>query len=590
MRPRLLAAGSSLALFALSSSASAASYKYALAMAHFNVQYVAGGTVGFWPVPNPDSDKSAEYVEDRIVTESFEPVLDLFLAHPTWGTDLELQGYMLDVIGERHPGVLAKVKTLAAAGKVEFVSFHYSDQFFLAHAREDWQRSAELTKGTFAKWGIPLATSVFCQEGQAGPGMAAAMKDEGYATLVWPKNLFSFQQGGGVTPAPLYRFGDVQMITSREVTWSNGSDSIDTTWWFVDDGEKMMTGDLDPYFIADFERTQTSYDEVEQQLLGLEQQGFVIASVGDYVKAIANVVTPIDPPPLLDGTWQPGSTDGSYTWLGKAGLHGPDERDDEVQSLATIAHRELVAAATIAHTAGIDVSAELDAAWRLLALGEVSDAVGINPFRGEVEYGIAHLAEATRIAREVIDRAKGQMGAPSVVIDAQAGTAGSGDGPAELPAAEDAPVQPVVEGGDRAIDVTWTKAGPAEWVLDVRFGAGTARQVSVRFPGTMGDIVYTPALADAPVHAPRSAFAFDHFDLALSDGLIGLGGGLFVVEDEGRGHVGARIGPTDGDVTFHSACEWPDEETTWRFHVVQGDDAAAAAVAKGLNVMPKVWR
>src|SRR4051794_14158691 len=68
-------------------SARADTQKFALAMMHFNVQYVAGGMVGFWPKPDPRLDKNAEEIEDQIIVESFEPVLDLFLAHPTWATD-----------------------------------------------------------------------------------------------------------------------------------------------------------------------------------------------------------------------------------------------------------------------------------------------------------------------------------------------------------------------------------------------------------------------------------------------------------------------------------------------------------------------
>src|SRR5262245_11722034 len=99
--------------------ARAATSRFALSMLHFNVQYVAGGLVGFLALPNPATDLNAEQVEDAIVRESFEPVLDLFLAHPTWGVDIELQGYMLDVLAARHPKVLDKLRTLAVTGQIE---------------------------------------------------------------------------------------------------------------------------------------------------------------------------------------------------------------------------------------------------------------------------------------------------------------------------------------------------------------------------------------------------------------------------------------------------------------------------------------
>src|SRR4051794_30443475 len=86
-RPRLVAALTSAtvaAALATSSRAHAADTKVALAMMHFNIQYVAGGMVGFWPNPDPVLDQTQEANEDQIITESFEPVLDLFLAHPKW--------------------------------------------------------------------------------------------------------------------------------------------------------------------------------------------------------------------------------------------------------------------------------------------------------------------------------------------------------------------------------------------------------------------------------------------------------------------------------------------------------------------------
>lgn len=234
-----------------SSSASAATEKYALSMFHFNVQYVAGGLRGFFTTPDPKLDLSAEEVEDRIVRESFEPVLDLVAKHPTWGADVELQGYMLDVLDARHPDVLEKLRSLGKSGQIEVVSFHYSDQLFMAHAPEDWRRSAALDRATFERLDVPLSGAVFCQEGQGGPGMAAAMKENGYDTLVFPKNLFSYQHGPGAR-APLYKFGDVAMLTYDGVSYDDGTHQIETTFWFVDDGELFATAGFDPYIAEKF--------------------------------------------------------------------------------------------------------------------------------------------------------------------------------------------------------------------------------------------------------------------------------------------------------------------------------------------------
>jgi hypothetical protein len=582
----LLAAAS----FAAAPSAAAAPEKYAMAVFHFNVQYVAGGLRGFFVEPDPKLDLSADEVENRIVTESFEPVLDMLIAHPAWGADIELQGYMLDVMAARHPAVMGKLRALAKSGQIEVVSFHYSDQLFLAHARDDWERSLALNEATFQKHDIPRSGTIFCQEGQAGPAMAAVMKQHGYQTLVFPKNLFSYQHGAGKRE-PLYRFGDVTMITYDDVNYDDGQTQIQTNFWFVDDGELFATGGFDPYIAEKFHTDAAAMQKHVDELTALEQQGFSLTTVGKYVAAIQGKVKPADPPPLLDGTWQPDSTDGISRWLGGHGLWWEAERDNDVRTLLSQAHRELLAAETAAASAGLDASAEIAGAFRLLALGEVSDATGINPFRGEIEYGIAHATEALRIARDVLVRSKEKLGKEAIRIDTDKGTvvaesAAGTTGPKTV----DAPFTVAVSGGDRKTDVTWYDLGDGVLEARVHFGVGDERLVSATFPGEMGDLVYTPGLAEAPVHVPRAAFTFDHFHLVLQDGLIGLGPQKFLVKDQAWVHLAARVTPGSGDVEFADTTIPAGEEATWVFRLVEGDETKAAEVARKLNLKPEVVR
>ena len=119
---RLAAAAIAVAIASAAPAARAETKRYSLSMMHFNVQYVAGGLFGFFSTPNPVLDLSAEEVEDSIVTQSLAPTLDLFVAHPTWGLDVEMQGYFLDVLAARHPAVLDELRALAKSGQVEVVS------------------------------------------------------------------------------------------------------------------------------------------------------------------------------------------------------------------------------------------------------------------------------------------------------------------------------------------------------------------------------------------------------------------------------------------------------------------------------------
>ena len=389
----------------------AAQHRYAVGLFHFNVQYVCGGTLGYYPTPHPELELDNDTIEDRIITESFEPIVDLYAKHPNWGVDLEMQGYMLDVIAERHPALLEKMQPMAQSGQIDIISFHYSDQLFIGYPEEDWERSQELTRATFEKHGIPLSPTVFCQEGQSASAMAAHMETRGYRTMVWPKNLWIYQHGD-FDAAPYYEFGDVFLLAGAQgVDYEAGDTTVTLNWTFLDDGELLATGDLNPYFPELFFLDQDSVDEYEQKLMALEADGFTITTVNKYVEAISKDVEPATRPPLLDGTWQPNSTVGVKRWMGGHGLFKAQERDNYVRSLGAVAHRELVAAETMAQQAGLDAREQLDAAWRMLFLGQVTDATGINPFGGEIEYGASHLSEATRIARaQALSRSDGAAG------------------------------------------------------------------------------------------------------------------------------------------------------------------------------------
>ncbi len=578
--------------------------KFALGVFHFNIQYVVGGLIGFLPTAEPlaawELDEQA--VEDAIVRESFEPVLDLFLAHPTWGTDIELQGLFLEVLEARHPRVLDKLRRLAVSGQIEVVSFHYSDQLFLAFPSEAWRRSQELTRAVFERTGVPLATSVFCQEGQAGVGMARAMSERGYRTMIWPTNLWRYQHGDAPV-APHYRFGgrdDVRLtVGGRDLSYRGAGGPVDVTWTFLDDGELLATNHIDPYFPPIFVHDPAAIAAYERELATLEAAGYAITTVSRYASALDELAVPVaEPPPLLDGTWQPQSTDGIKRWLGGVGLWAGAERDNEVRTLQAIAQRELVAAETAADVAGIATAGSsgrvaLDGAWRLLALAEVSDSSGINPYRGEIEFGIAHATEALRVARAVIRDAAQRLGLKRVAIDVAAGTVSSAP-PAAAPTPIPAVLAAVVTAPGRTVGESWTRepSGASRVTFDLGASADAGqRSIEVRFPGEAGALVYSPGLAEDTLDSlPREAFEFDHFQLALANGLIGLGGNRYLVADQALVHVAATVRRDSADVVFGDDTAPADRPVRWSFVVVDGSAEAALAEADRLNVRPTATR
>jgi len=113
---------------------------------------------------------------------------------------------------------------------------------------------------------------------------------------------------------------------------------------------------------------------------------------------------------------------------------------------------------------------------------------------------------------------------------------------------------------------------------------------TVVFPGALDDIVYTPGLSSTPLRIPRATFDFDEINLPISDGMIGLGGGNYLIQDMGRVHVAANVQSKSGDITFKDETIAPGEWFTWVFHVVHGDDKSAAAIADSLNAHPTLYR
>ena len=291
--------------------------RFALQMLHFNIQYVAGGLEGFCPVY---CDYNEQETEDLIIRESFVPVLDFYLAHPDWKVDIELPAYMVEVMAERFPADLHKLQELTWRGQVSLISFHYSAQFFLAFPAYDQEKSWEMTVEVFDRYCLPLSTVVFNQEGEFGEGRHAFMHTHGYEIGVFPKNLFKYVRGLDTPVWPYYTLRGTDVVVGP--VGLDPSSGIEVAWPFFDDGEKLaVANDLDPYFGDLFHYDPARMTEYEEELRALEDAGYKITTIEDYVRhPKARGLSQPDMGPVLDGTWQPGSTAGVHRWLGGMGV------------------------------------------------------------------------------------------------------------------------------------------------------------------------------------------------------------------------------------------------------------------------------
>lgn len=574
--------------------------RFALSVLHYNIQYVAGGLAGVElggrePFPDWGDDR----VQDAIVTQSFEPVLDLLDRHPSWTLSIELQAYFVEVLLARHPATAQHLVDLVRGGQVELLSFHYSDQLFLAYSREHMQRSHALGDRVLADACLEASGPVFTQEGQFGEGMADLLGTGGDDVLLLPKNLFSYEHGDGAV-APYYAVRGMPVVVAGRSVDDTAASGFSSVWIYMDDAEKLATNDLDPYVGPGFVTDPASVSAFEMQLEMLESNGYVIAGVGDWVATLDGAgVAPVDLPPMLDGTWQPNSTENLARWMGNTGAWAATERDDGILSGNSEAGRVVLAAETAleaATTAGHTVTGgteEVDRAWRDLFLGEVSDTTGWNPASTEVYYGFVHADAARARARALAIAAAATLGvSPPFVVDTASGTvaAASTLTPPMLETDPSPPFAVMPPTAARAFTSRWERyVGETDHhVLTIELAAGTG-DAAVAIPWTLDRVRYTPALLDGTsVDLPLTGFTFTSIAIPINDGPFGLADGQWLILDTSSVALAARLDPAGHTATFRDASLPESDTDTWVFHVVTGTVDRALAVADRVNLHPLV--
>jgi len=580
--------------------------KFALAVFHFNIQYVAGGLKGLMP-PEQDPEGMFDYdndqLEDRIVRESFEPLLDIFLAHPTFAGDIELQGYMLDVMMDRHPEVVAKMRALVARGQIAIESFHYSDQLFTAHSRWTMERSQALNRRAFERACLPQSRAVFTQEGQFSEGMLERMKFAGQTIGIMKGGLADYQYSG-VPQRLLYRLRDQDVVTTR----GGGDAGFEVTWYFVGDGETVLTGDLDPYLGSAFRFQQASADALVQKLQQLQNAGYFLTTVEDYVRRLKEAgVEAVELPYSLDGTWRPDDSNNLFAWMGRRGLWGDSEADNEV--LATLERSRIALMAAdaallwaVRNGSGPDpdpLREALDPAIRAQVLAEVSDSTGWNPWLGEVRYALEFAQSNLETARDVLEAVRASVGAPWIRVDTASGEVtgldAAGTPPVEAPA--DPPFDIEVQASGFDSSVQWTELQPPATprvlklvVTLARTESGAANAV-LSFPRSGDRLIYGPAMLDEVADLDLSGIpGFQGLvNVPAANGLLGLGNGVFLVKDLRSFHLSAFFPKQEPRVYFEDQTLNGPGPYEFRFFVLIGASAPEAlAFARSVNVQPVV--
>ena len=571
--------------------------RVSLSVYHFNLQYVAGGLVDYfgWTA-------TEEEIEDLIITESFEPLIDLFERHPGWGGSFEMQGLMLEIMAERHSEVLQRFWTLVKRGQVDLMTFHWSDQLVVAYPRKHMDWSWEENDRLLQAMCMPRAKAHFLQEGQFGPGISAYVAEKDGGTMVLPRNLAKMF----VDPPPS---GLVHENDGHKVLLTNGAagDGLELGWNFVDDGELLATGDLNPYLLSEFKHDpEYLKSHYEDKLQVLEDTGWTIAPISHYLAILKD--RQIDATPLgktvLDGSWQPKDSGNMFLWMGGGGQSPGDERDNQLLTTNIRAGRLLAAAEWLLKTAegqGVDVTEARKVfrhAVRELLRAEVSDTTGWRPVKTEIAYGLTHQKQAIELGTRLGEWLLYEMGHRGTVeVDAWAGEVRAGATP--TPEAAARPSAPPSLSGvtletERPFTMTWSSVGAEYVVLTIDIpatdetteGSTQPPTVKLTLPLKHDTIAYSPALTSsglltAPLQNNAFVTAGHRMGLPLSNGLLGLDDSLTLVLDLESVHLAASLEP--GKVVFEDRVLPAQDAVTWRMRFYFEDASAVVAAAGDWN-------
>jgi len=587
--------------------------KFALSLFHYNLQYVAGGLVGF--LDRPGMDLTDIEVQDRIIVESFFPMVEILEEHPTWGMDAEMQGLMVEAIAERHAGMLPRIKDLVERGQLHIDSFHYSDQLWVAYPYPSMEHSFQFNSAAFARTCLPVGGAVFTQEGQFGHGMAHHIRASG-RTALYPTNLFKYFSGD-VPGALAYDWdGTTVVVAGKGVTEQVGGESVQVTWHFMNDGELAFTGNANPYFGSLFAYDEAFTKQYVEKLEQLEAEGWTIATVADYVAHLKEMGYQAEQMPLaLDGAWQPKDTQNVLRWMGQVGELGGPEEDDNGVLTGNVKSRFMLQAVEAAigplELDAPSVSEALNEAWKHQLLAEVSDSTGWNPWPGEVAYSKDHSAAAAQAAWGQVEAAFAKRA--SIRVDTATGSAYEGSdeplfrllGPdvVELVLPAKAAVEPIldvaVEAPGREIESGWFDTGmPDVYLFRVALSAGSDKEhrlVRVTFPRTGDTLRYVPALLEEEQQVTEFTVTDLQLDdtqflaLGLANGLIELGDNVWVIKVETTVHLAAIVPKGVPHVRFENHTQPVGDASEWLFLVLDNLTAIEAAdMANRINVLPIV--
>jgi len=550
--------------------------RYAIALFHYNFQYVAG-----------------DYrIEARIVRESLWPALQFLEKHPQYRVDLEFQGYAIETMAQEYPAVLKLLKKLIARGQVELVVAHYSDQFFIGYPAPDLRRSVQLSDEVLKKYGLQRSRVFFGQEIQYSPGLATALQGL-YDVVVTSSDPYSWYRGS-TQPLVRVRYGDDEILG-----WMGGGEkelkNLSWTWSFLDDGEVFNTLDYNSDFYRVPEQEKKNIDRFRQ----LEKEGYrfvTISTLVDILKKDKDYHI-ADAPFIPEGTWNM-SVCGPFMWMGRQ--RSGVETDGITRALSYQLRGEVLAAGKMTEYAKGKTETSLlqkvlvwlQEAWRHLFLSEVSDSSGWTPWPVEVQYTANEVAAARMYLKKIFEALREVIPGDGECLRIDTRSGGVKKVKRSIPPAGEDDYLPLpLYVRAASYDVVVKKVRDHLWRLDISCKRPADGAVEIAFPIAENGLWYSAGCGEETMTEVPADLKHDPA-MTLSNGFLFLGNGYTLIKDCSVEHLAVTWRQQERRAVFREELNENNPGMSMRFYIFEGDKAEGLRLANRLNTWPvyEVWQ
>mgnify|MGYP006290770775 CR=1 FL=1 len=578
-----------------------ANTKYACNLYHYNVQFVPGDPVA----------------EDNIIGESLKSTLEMFEEHPDWEFSIEISGYGLEVMADRHPEVLKLFKKLNVdTEQLELVLSPYSDQLSVAYPSADIEKAIDLSFEIAASLDLRPSKVVFLQESQWLEDAYMleqyydyfVVRDEAlnyYNPQIAGNHIYEYsgQNGKNIKVIPASYFPNIDLFETFIFT-------------YLGDGEASNTESYENHFQVE----EGAQEEYENTLKELERNNFQLISVKNAAEKIEekyglrNLNTFQSVP---DATWSMESTLGPYRWMGDNSHPKtmPEEFYEEIiettendgKLLAkNYRLRNYIQLVETVYKNKKDLLTEqnksdyqnfMDDAWKSLILAEVSDSTGWSPYFIEINYTLSMADKGMGYANKALSIIKEELNDVAYQVSVYHGEVNSTNFEVitkENMEFEDILIKPEVLWG-YDYDITGKKCSWYDLEFEeitIKWDISNLYDFYIYFRGIGDKLGYTSALQEEDVrYLERSNLAKDVIFPGATGFFYSDALDIAIIKNCSTRHTACFFDGQDlywKEEGFNKAFiqDWDTEDIYYQFYLFEGSDEEALKLANRINSHP----